>query len=117
MRICPTPPVKCSGCFSTKRDQPHVDFESAWDGPLIDPERPRSGHIDWLVLCQDCLARAHALLPEQRDRHAALKAENAQLRAQVEEAENYASKVEDALSYRPPTRPRKPGPKPAKASA
>lgn len=101
MRISPTPPRKCTGCYSTKRDQVHVDFESAFDGPLIDPERPRSGHIEWLALCQDCVERAYALLPDQRDVLAGLKDQLASVTRELEAERNYSSRMEDTLQHRP----------------
>lgn len=112
MRISPKPPTKCTGCYSTKRHMPHVDFASKFDGPLIDPERPRAGHIEWLVLCQECVERAHALLPEQRDLYADLKARLAETQRQLDEERNYSSSMEDTLQRRPQHAGRKPA-KPA----
>lgn len=106
MRLAHQTPVKCSGCFGQKPTNPHVDFESALDGPLIDPDNPRSGHIDWVVLCDDCVRAGYELLPERLTVVEKLRAEVAQLRQRAEESENYASKIEDALQHRPEARKR-----------
>jgi hypothetical protein len=29
------PPTMCSACFGQYPDRNHVDFEAAWDGPVI----------------------------------------------------------------------------------
>lgn len=57
-RLAPKPPY-CASCFQQKSVR-HVDFEAAYDGPVI----PGSPHvaIDDLILCEDCLAEAFAIL-------------------------------------------------------
>lgn len=110
MRIAPTRPRKCTGCFTTKLDMPHVDFASAFHGPLIDADNPRAGHVDWLILCQDCIERAHALLPETVDALADLRNQLAQANRELDAERNFASRMEDALQHRPPSRAGKKAP-------
>jgi hypothetical protein len=69
----PTPPY-CSSCFQAKPALTHIDFESYWDGPIIDGAGFKQP-IDDLIICEDCLRVAgeviglgdHAKLIEQRN--------------------------------------------------
>ena len=57
-------PARCSGCFQSKPDQVHVDFEVAWDGPAEHIENVGVVSIDDLVLCTDCVRLAAKQLRE-----------------------------------------------------
>lgn len=104
MRLAHKTPVKCSSCFGQYPDRPHVDFESAYDGPQIDPENPRRGHIDWLVICSDCIQAAAGFLPEERDALEQLRQENESVKQALAEADNYIDQLESAHSARPASR-------------
>lgn len=61
MRIANPNPVYCSSCFQQKPHDTHVDFEVAWDGPVISLDGLRMT-IDDLVICKDCLISAAGLV-------------------------------------------------------
>ena len=61
MRIANPNPVYCSSCFSQKPHDVHVDFEVAWDGPVISEDGLRMT-IDDLICCRDCVVAAAALV-------------------------------------------------------
>lgn len=58
----PKPPY-CASCFNAV-DEPHVDFEAAYDGPVI-PGTPVPVPVDDLVICESCLEEAFNLLDPQ----------------------------------------------------
>jgi hypothetical protein len=62
MRLAHVTPPACSGCFQQKLTVRHVDFDVAYDGPSM--MNPQGGHqpIDDLILCEDCLRTAGALV-------------------------------------------------------
>lgn len=62
MKIADPNPSYCSSCFQQKPEMLHVDFDAAWDGPVIDGSIKVA--IDDLVICRACLMDAWALLPE-----------------------------------------------------
>ena len=66
--VHPAPP-HCSSCYQQKPDQRHVDFEAAWDGPVLpalDGAVGVIGHsIDDLILCEDCIRIAAGLIGYQ----------------------------------------------------
>lgn len=71
MKIAETPPVVCSACYGQYPQRRHVDFDSAWDGPVFNQEIDTGdggkrdkieNSIDELVLCENCLADAAKLL-------------------------------------------------------
>lgn len=87
------------------------------EGAQVDPSNPRSAHVDWVVLCADCIRNAHQLLPEQADRAARLELTIADLGEQLAATQAYADRVEDALSHRPAERAPKAPPAPAPKAA
>lgn len=65
MRVTEIAPTHCSSCFVQKPDARHVDFDAAWDGPVInegDKDSPAFVSIDELIICEDCLRDAGALV-------------------------------------------------------
>lgn len=100
-RIAAQVPVACAGCFGQYPDRVHVDYQSVFDGPQVDSSDPRSPHVDWVVLCDDCVRAGYELLPEQSNQREHLKLEVERLKADLDEAQNYASSLEDALQHRP----------------
>lgn len=112
----PAPP-RCSGCFSAKPQQTHVDFGASYDGPMVPAVENVSGlvghSIDELILCEDCLVtaakliglvRAETLIAE-RDQ---LEAANHLLRMEATGYKDYAEKLEAAVNVRPQPRPQAP---------
>lgn len=112
-RIASRPPRACAACYGQYPNRVHVDFRSAIEGGLIDPDNPRGGHVDWVIVCENCIRNAFELLPEQASQRDALARRAEDLRVRAEEAENYASSLEDALSRRP-ARESAPAPKPTR---
>ena len=103
MRLLNGTPLKCSCCYGQYVDREHVDFVSAYEGPLLDKANPRGGHIDWLVLCDECIRLAYALLAddERGEKIKELAAENTRLRAEARRHEAFAGKLQEALSLKP----------------
>jgi hypothetical protein len=71
VKLTETPPVRCSACFGQYVERRHVDFEAAWEGPTFkegvageDGEVRNSilVSVDDLILCEDCLRAAAALI-------------------------------------------------------
>jgi hypothetical protein len=118
MRLATRTPVRCSSCFGQKPESPHVDFESSYDGPPIDSSSPRAGHIDWVVMCGECIEAAHSLLPQVRDVVGELRARLADVERERDEIGAYADKLEAAVTDRPArknfTAPAEKAPKPAR---
>ncbi len=101
-RIASSTPRACAGCYGQYPGRVHVDFASAIEGAQLDPERPRAGHVEWVVLCENCVRNAHNLLPHpEADRLAEFAAENAELRERLARSEHYAETLEDAIARRP----------------
>lgn len=53
-------PSHCASCYQQDPVR-YVDFEAAYDGPVI-PGSPASIPIDDLILCENCLKEAFALI-------------------------------------------------------
>jgi hypothetical protein len=101
-RIASKTPTACAACYGQYHDRTHVDFGAALEGRLIDPSKPRGGHVDWVIICDHCLRSAVALLPEERTKQEALEQRNADLEHQLAETQAYADRIEEALTHRPP---------------
>lgn len=115
MKIAETPPVHCSSCWAQQTGKVHVDFESSYDGPVFNEEvatgdggsvRNLSVAIDELIICEDCLAGAAALLgferpDDQADKVAELEGQLDNLRERMLERDEYAQSLEAALAKRP----------------
>lgn len=103
-RIADTTPVACAGCHGQYPERTHIDFATAFEGPIINAAEPRTQRIDWLVLCERCVARANALLPQsasRADELAALQRRLDEESDRADRAEDYASNLEDTLQRRP----------------
>jgi|DEB0MinimDraft_3_1074331.scaffolds.fasta_scaffold05315_3 hypothetical protein len=85
MRIAESVPAFCSACYGQEPDAIYVDFESAWDGPIIDDANGMKISIDDLVICERCLLAAANLkgLDATKD----LREENLELGVLVEKLE------------------------------
>ena len=53
----PNPPF-CAACYGQKPEMRHVDFEAAYDGPVVNPEDDIKMAVDDLILCEECLRSA-----------------------------------------------------------
>lgn len=82
MKIADTTPAFCSACYGQEPNAIYVDFESAWDGPIIDEGNGMKLSIDDLVICERCLLAAANLkgLDATKD----LREENLELGVLVE---------------------------------
>lgn len=68
---------------------------------MLDPEQPRRGHVDWLVLCETCIRTAATLLPDEKALTDALVDQIEALEAKLSTTIAYAEGLEDALARRP----------------
>jgi hypothetical protein len=58
MKLADPKPVYCSACFSQQPLKDHIDFEVAWDGPVINHTDNIRIPIDDLYICEDCMLQA-----------------------------------------------------------
>lgn len=115
MRVSHTPPAYCSGCFQSKPGMTHVDMDVAWDGPVIS-EKIATGDgqashmaavsIDDLVLCEECVRAAAALIgmvdPDtQTAELEQLKESTRVLAERVRGLEDYNAKLGAAVAAKP----------------
>lgn len=63
-RLAESRPPYCSACFQHPGELRCVDFEAAYDGPVMEGV-PSPVPIDDLILCEQCLASAFAILDPQ----------------------------------------------------
>ena len=113
MRIAETPPVFCTACYNQQPQKAHIDWETSYDGPVIDNGiADRDGKItnhlrvsiDELVVCEDCVKAAARLLGmgEEAGEELALLRANAQVL--TEEAvglREYVKDLERAVAAKP----------------
>lgn len=122
MRTAEPAPAFCSGCFQARPDMLHVDFEVAWDGPVIQDgvatgdgaTQTVSTSIDDLMLCEKCVraAAAHVGMVDpgvQAAELEQLREINERLVEKNRGLEDYASRMEAAVAAKPatPTAPRR----------
>jgi hypothetical protein len=109
-------PAHCSSCFGQYPARAHVDFDAAWDGPVIG-EGVTMHVIDDLVICDECIKTAARLIGygdvvavEAELKHAEETADN--YLEQIVEMRRYVARLEEARDGRPafldPDPPRKP---------
>lgn len=103
-RLATKPPRACAACNGQYTDRVHVDYMAGYEGGLIDPTRPRAGHVDWLVMCENCIRRGAELLPEYSTKLAAALQQIEDLETRLKAAQDYADTIEDAFSRRPAER-------------
>lgn len=70
-QIAGTPPTHCASCFGQHPDRVHVDYQAAYDGPVVEGGIiGENGEvldriavtIDELVLCEECLRTGAELI-------------------------------------------------------
>lgn len=116
-RVADPNPAYCSSCFNQQPQLPHVDFEAAWDGPVVNPDDQIKVAIDDLYLCANCVREAGRLLgmvDDEPERIGFLERELAVAQQELTEVKQYAGQLELAVQNaprrpvrRPPGRPRK----------
>lgn len=82
MKIADSTPAFCSACYGQDPEAIYVDFESSWDGPIVDEGNGMKISIDDLVICETCLLAAANMngLDSTKD----LKNENLELGVLIE---------------------------------
>lgn len=80
-RLAVVPPAFCASCFTVREGDRFVDFEAAYDGPVLIGEEDHNGNrpmkpIDDLVICERCLSEAAALLDLGENRQELERAES-----------------------------------------
>lgn len=89
-KLAETAPPYCASCFGRNEGR-HVDFEAAYDGPVI-PGAPANVTIDDLIICEDCLVEAFDILDPQ-----GLKETIAELAAMVEDQQKEIAAKDKAI--------------------
>jgi hypothetical protein len=87
-KLADTAPSHCSACFQAGSDKHYIDFEAAYDGPVI-PGSPEPVPVDDLILCEDCLQTAFVLLDPRGERR-----EIERLESELEEADRHIEGLE-----------------------
>lgn len=105
MKLAEVTPTHCARCFQQKPDERHVDFDAAYDGPVI-PGTPEPICIDDLVLCESCMREAARLLglvdwAEAGEQIATLKTQLATAEETLLERQAYVDQLEAAVSAKP----------------
>src|SRR3954468_24599207 len=93
MKLASCPPY-CSSCFQQKPAVEHIDFESYWDGPIIQGAGFKQP-IDALILCEDCLRAAGELIGLSE--HKKLLHERNELKQEVQQLRKYRIDTEKRL--------------------
>lgn len=115
-RLAPMP-MFCAACGSQDPKTRYVDFDAAWDGPVVNPEDGIKMQIDDLVVCENCLKEASRLVglvdPDQvsetltRAQQDLIAKEH-----EIRDLQGYVSRLEAAVAAKPGAR--KPSPPKAK---
>ena len=93
-RLAETRPPYCSACFQHPGELRCVDFDAAWDGPVMEGV-PSPVPIDDLILCEGCLATAFSILDPQGLKQTIAELEQA-VRDQAEEIDRKDKAVKAA---------------------
>lgn len=100
MRLTDITPPYCSGCFGQYHNS-HVDFESDWDGPVLNKEGLRV-QIDELILCENCVRAAYSLLPKKEDQQIEkLQDQLKEIRASNRKLTTYNRQLETTIGSKP----------------
>lgn len=104
MRIAENPPPYCSVCFGSVPDRRFVDFEVAWDGPVLGATAEHHGQpIDDLIVCESCLKIAFQVLDLDQNSEAIerLETELVEARDSLRTEVKYRGTLEKAIGERP----------------
>lgn len=115
MKVCAPHenPPRCSSCGQAKPTEEHVDFGSAWDGPVINQlevavEGATPIQIDDLKVCRTCIHDAVKTLqmqiPPTRERELILQVEEQKALNGGQRA--YLEQIERALQTKPKVKAR-----------
>jgi len=85
-------PAFCSGCHGQTPDYRHIDFESYWDGPVLDLANGMKQCIDDLILCEQCVKEAAHMLGWMDAKRQQL--ETKRLQDELETAQQNIAKLE-----------------------
>lgn len=108
----------CSSCFGQYLDRKHVDLEAYYDGPVMLGKDDNPVSIDDLILCEDCLKEAGALIglhpaedlkKENQELGETVEAKNEEIIALhelISDMERTLSKFTDEKILRPARKPR-----------
>ena len=104
MNIAPSAPPHCASCFDQKPRERHIDFQAAYDGPVIPGGQPTP--IDDLIICESCLRQAARLIGLQdwsdiHDRMARAETQRDDLEAKLVEANTHIRDLTAALDSKP----------------
>lgn len=99
-------PMFCASCGSQDPGARYVDFDAAWDGPVVNPEDGIKMQIDDLVVCENCLKEASALVglvdPDQVSQTLARAQQDLIAKEhEIRDLQGYVSRLEAALSAKP----------------
>lgn len=108
MKLAETPPTHCSVCFGQYVERRHVDFEVAWDGPVLKDEVAGGAgttdvSIDDIIVCEECLKLAAAVIglkdPDEMAEYAEAQEKRVdELLEKVRGLERHNGKLEEALA-------------------
>ena len=94
MRISDPNPSHCSSCYGQYPQRRHIDFEAAYDGPVINTDGLRQS-IDDLIICEDCMESAAKFVGYVNDE--AMKREIERLKMQVETRDEMLAKQDQVI--------------------
>lgn len=102
-------PMFCASCGSQDPQARYVDFDAAWDGPVVNPEDSIKMQIDDLVVCENCLKEASRLVGLVDPDETAQMLTRAQQdliakEDKIKELQGYISRLEAAVSAKPGAR-------------
>jgi hypothetical protein len=109
IHLTDAPPSACASCYGQYVDRPHVDFGAAYDGPTVYGDTgvalEKKVAIDDLIICEECLGAAAALLGfrDEADTQAEmdnLKAQLTDLRERMAGALAYIRKADEEVQAR-----------------
>jgi len=90
-RIAQTAPAYCASCYTVRPGEEYVDFEAAYNGPVLIGDQDHNGNwpkqpIDDLVICKSCLREAATLLNLGEDKEE-IDRQNAVIEAAIDDIE------------------------------
>lgn len=99
-------PMFCASCGSQDPEARYVDFDAAWDGPVVNPDDDIKMQIDDLVICENCLVEASRLVglvePDQTAETLARAQQDLIAKEdKIKELQGYIGRLEAALSAKP----------------